>query len=305
MAGAHLIASRLKKLLTIALPASAGGGADWRAGDRALGANRVGRVARHAGLFSDRCRCAASGWLPATTAGLPACRCTSTRWAFAIAATIPLDKPPDTFRILVLGDSVTFGHGTLDDTTYPYLLEQRLRGWRPDVNWEVWNLGVPGYNTRQELAYLKEIGPRAQPDLVMVGFFPTISPAGMRPSRRRRCRAAPRAAIAAIRATARVFVRVLQARRADRALAAVDLGRRPPAHRASRHRTATARAIRIRPIADAPEQRLTEVEYLNDPAARDFECDSGAHEDTDRHDHRGCTDPPSRTGVRRLVRDGR
>lgn len=82
------------------------------------------------------------------------------------------DKPPNTFRILVLGDSVTFGHGTLDDTTYPYLLEQQLRKWRPGVNWEVWNLGVPGYNTRQELAYLEEIGPRAQPDLVIVGFYP-------------------------------------------------------------------------------------------------------------------------------------
>jgi len=83
-----------------------------------------------------------------------------------------LEKPPNTFRIIVLGDSVTFGHGTLDETTYPYLLEQQLRKWRPDVNWEVWNLGVPGYNTGQELAYLEEIGPRAQPDLVIVGFYP-------------------------------------------------------------------------------------------------------------------------------------
>lgn len=83
-----------------------------------------------------------------------------------------LAKPPDTFRILVLGDSVTFGHGTLDDTTYPFLLEQELRQWNPNVNWEVWNLGVPGYNTAQELAYLREIGSRARPDLVVVGFYP-------------------------------------------------------------------------------------------------------------------------------------
>jgi hypothetical protein len=82
-----------------------------------------------------------------------------------------LQKPPGTFRILVLGDSVTFGHGTLDDTTYPYLLEQRLKQWRPGVNWQVWNLGVPGYNTRQELAYLERVGPRYQPDLAVVGFF--------------------------------------------------------------------------------------------------------------------------------------
>jgi lysophospholipase L1-like esterase len=83
----------------------------------------------------------------------------------------PLDKPPGTFRILVLGDSVTFGHGALSDTTYPYLLERRLREWRADINWEVWNLGVPGYNTTQELKYLERIGPRYRPDLVIVGFF--------------------------------------------------------------------------------------------------------------------------------------
>jgi hypothetical protein len=83
-----------------------------------------------------------------------------------------LAKAPGTFRILVLGDSVTFGHGALYETSYPYLLEQRLREWRPDVKWEVWNLGIPGYNTAQELAYLNEVGPRYAPDLVVVGFFP-------------------------------------------------------------------------------------------------------------------------------------
>ena len=81
-------------------------------------------------------------------------------------------KPPGTFRILVLGDSVTFGHGTLFETTYPYLLEQRLKSWRPSTNWQVWNLGVPGYNTGQELSLLKQVGPRYQPDLVVVGFYP-------------------------------------------------------------------------------------------------------------------------------------
>jgi hypothetical protein len=82
-----------------------------------------------------------------------------------------LEKPPNTFRILVLGDSVTFGHGALSETTYPYLLEQRLKAWRPAVNWQVWNLGVPGYNTATELKYLERVGPAYKPDLVIVGFF--------------------------------------------------------------------------------------------------------------------------------------
>lgn len=82
-----------------------------------------------------------------------------------------VEKALGTFRILVLGDSVTFGHGTRNDTTYPFLLEQRLRAWRPEVNWEVWNLGVPGYATSQELALLHRVAGRYQPDLVVVGLF--------------------------------------------------------------------------------------------------------------------------------------
>lgn len=96
-----------------------------------------------------------------------------------------LQKKPNTFRILVLGDSVTFGHGALYEGTYPYLLEQQLRRWRPQIDWQVWNAAVPGYNTTQELAQLEEVGPRFKPDLVIVGFFTnditdnyTIEPAG-------------------------------------------------------------------------------------------------------------------------------
>jgi hypothetical protein len=80
-----------------------------------------------------------------------------------------LEKGPNTFRILVLGDSVTFGHGAVHD--YPSLLETELKKWRGDVDWQVWNLGVPGYNTSQELAYLREVGPLYAPDLVIVGFY--------------------------------------------------------------------------------------------------------------------------------------
>ena len=82
-----------------------------------------------------------------------------------------LEKRPNTFRIIVLGDSVTFGHGSVYEHSYPYLLEQKLEAWRPDVDWQVWNLGVPGYNTSQELENLEEVGPRYSPDLVIVGFY--------------------------------------------------------------------------------------------------------------------------------------
>jgi hypothetical protein len=82
-----------------------------------------------------------------------------------------LAKSPRVFRIIVLGDSVTFGHGATSDTTYPFLLERRLREWKPGVDWQVWNLGVPGYATSQELTYLRRVAARYQPDLAIVGFY--------------------------------------------------------------------------------------------------------------------------------------
>ena len=105
-----------------------------------------------------------TGWF----AGVPV---TINQLGFRDDREYPLEKSPATFRVLVLGDSVTFGHGSIYQHSYPYLLEQRLKGWRPDVDWQVWNVAVPGYNTSQELAHLLDVGPRFEPDLVVVGFF--------------------------------------------------------------------------------------------------------------------------------------
>ena len=69
-----------------------------------------------------------------------------------------LAKGPRTFRIAVLGDSVAFGHGSIEDLTYPRLLETLLRQRHPDVDWQVWNLGVPGYSTEQTLRLLDDLG---------------------------------------------------------------------------------------------------------------------------------------------------
>jgi lysophospholipase L1-like esterase len=104
------------------------------------------------------------GWF----AGVPV---RTNRLGFRDPREYELEKKRNTFRILVLGDSVTFGHGSVYEHTYPYLLEQRLKRWKPDVDWQVWNLGVPGYNTSQELAYLDAVGPTYRPDLVIVGFY--------------------------------------------------------------------------------------------------------------------------------------
>lgn len=83
-------------------------------------------------------------------------------------------KPAGTYRILVLGDSMTFGWGAPQDQTYPRVLEQLLQSQPlPGVTAkiEVINAGVGNYNTAQEVAYFRERGIQLEPDLVLLAFF--------------------------------------------------------------------------------------------------------------------------------------
>src|SRR5262249_30227954 len=73
-------------------------------------------------------------------------------------------KPPSVTRIVVLGDSFTWGWGVNDDEVYPAVIESLLKGV------EVINLGVTAFGTRQEINYLKLEGLRYQPDTVIVGL---------------------------------------------------------------------------------------------------------------------------------------
>src|SRR5713101_2604667 len=73
------------------------------------------------------------------------------------------DRQPGKRRIVVLGDSFTFGEEVSDDETYPHYLETLL----PDT--EVINLGVHGYGHDQMLLYFKEEGIKYRPDIVILG----------------------------------------------------------------------------------------------------------------------------------------
>jgi lysophospholipase L1-like esterase len=77
-------------------------------------------------------------------------------------------KRPGVFRILVLGDSVTFGHGQPAEVAFPRVLEERLgaAGYRV----EVLNAGIPGWSTYQQRRFYEDEGSRLEPDLVLVGF---------------------------------------------------------------------------------------------------------------------------------------
>jgi lysophospholipase L1-like esterase len=74
------------------------------------------------------------------------------------------------FLILNLGDSVTFGGRVRLEETYPKRLEQRLNLGSGSPNVRVLNAGVPGYNTQQELAVLRQLGRQYSPDLILLGW---------------------------------------------------------------------------------------------------------------------------------------
>jgi hypothetical protein len=76
-----------------------------------------------------------------------------------------IPKPEDTLRVLVLGDSVTYGTDVPAEVTFPKVLEQELE---PKV--EVINTGVPGYTAYNEWQYYLSEGHAFQSDLVVVAF---------------------------------------------------------------------------------------------------------------------------------------
>jgi lysophospholipase L1-like esterase len=92
------------------------------------------------------------------------------------------EKPAGTFRIVCLGDSVTFGYRVppvwperLNDYNpewlpYPMLLEKELRKANPNRRIEVFPMAVPGYTTHQGLAWLRRDIEHLQPDMVIASF---------------------------------------------------------------------------------------------------------------------------------------
>jgi hypothetical protein len=74
------------------------------------------------------------------------------------------ERTPGKQRIVVLGDSFTFGAEVPDNTTYAHYLESHI------PNSEVLNFGVQGYGHDQLLLYLKEEGIKYHPDVVILGF---------------------------------------------------------------------------------------------------------------------------------------
>jgi hypothetical protein len=87
-------------------------------------------------------------------------------------------KPPGTFRIAVLGDSMTEAVQVDLEQTFTYRLEETLRAAGRTV--EVLNFGMNGYSTAQELLLLPEVE-LYDPDLIVLAVFLDNDVAGCHP----------------------------------------------------------------------------------------------------------------------------
>jgi len=84
--------------------------------------------------------------------------------------TIPTGpKPKGVRRIILVGDSWTFGQGVHYEETFAYQLQKILN--RNGDRWQVYNLSMPGWNTENEIAALRTFFSRLHPDAVV--FCPT------------------------------------------------------------------------------------------------------------------------------------
>jgi GDSL-like Lipase/Acylhydrolase family len=91
----------------------------------------------------------------------------------------PVEKPPGTVRIFLIGGSVAYGGETVypeinapvaitNHETIDYFLEQRLDRAYPARRWEVINGAVKGYLLHQDLARILSVVLRYKPDAVIL-----------------------------------------------------------------------------------------------------------------------------------------
>jgi hypothetical protein len=79
------------------------------------------------------------------------------------------EKKETAYRILMIGDSFTYGFGVNDDQTFAVLVEKDLRA--DSLSVEVMNAGAPGKGTDYALKYFQTVGRKFHPDLTILMFF--------------------------------------------------------------------------------------------------------------------------------------
>lgn len=88
---------------------------------------------------------------------------------------LAVKKPLNTFRIAMLGDSITQGLHEATENTFSSQLERLLNTYSRENNlgtvFEVMNCGVSGYNLEAEVETLKTKVLAYSPDIVVINFF--------------------------------------------------------------------------------------------------------------------------------------
>ena len=90
---------------------------------------------------------------------------------------VAIPKPANTFRALVLGDSVVEGAQVAEDATMAGRLRTELQSLAGGKRVETVNAGVAGFGTGQQLLFLEREGMAYQPDLIVLVFTIANDPA--------------------------------------------------------------------------------------------------------------------------------
>jgi lysophospholipase L1-like esterase len=83
---------------------------------------------------------------------------------------VPLAKPPNTFRITAVGDSLTEHWDLPGYTNYTDFLEEALGRGLPGRTVEVLPIGIGGYNTWQERHYFERYLSRLETDMLLLQY---------------------------------------------------------------------------------------------------------------------------------------
>lgn len=83
---------------------------------------------------------------------------------------VTMPKTADEHRLLWLGDSVVFGIGANYENTLPAIVERKANQNVGGGSYRVVSMGVPSYNTEQELIQLETVGVSLNPDAVILMF---------------------------------------------------------------------------------------------------------------------------------------
>jgi len=77
-------------------------------------------------------------------------------------------KPDNTYRIMAIGGSTTWGDGVTDDNMWPAYLQKKFGQTNLEINVEVINIGIPGGWSKPETMLIKDRMIDYEPDLFLV-----------------------------------------------------------------------------------------------------------------------------------------